>query len=141
MQTLQSRSGIATLVTLGVPSMQALELFASHPAAQTRVTRLVVAQALPAGAAVLLHNLRQLHLEQAVSVDTVRALQRLSCLTSLTVTGLKAQPPAMQPPETALQPADLPPRLLVFRVQALPLYALEKWMPVLVMVSVYHLLC
>jgi hypothetical protein len=117
-------------MTLGVPCMQALELLTNHPAAQRRVTRLVVPQVLPANLAVRLANLRELHVEQAVSVSQVQALQCLSCLTSLTVMGLAAQ---LNGP--VFQLSD-PPRLQVFRMQILPLYTLDGWMPLLVNVSV-----
>jgi hypothetical protein len=118
-------------------TVQALELFVSHPVAQTRTTRLTLGSfprpLLPlGGAASRLRNLRELQVDKCVSVSQVKALQRLSCLTSLTVLG---HDQAGEPSGDVLQPADLPPRLQVLSMVGLSLYALEGWLPALIAVS------
>jgi hypothetical protein len=109
--------------------MQA-RLFVSHAVAQTRLTTLNLAQAFPAAAAIHLQNLRRLHTDQTVSVSQVQALQRLTCLTTLIVTGLSAKSE-----DAVLQPSDLPPRLQVLGMDILSLYSLRSWLPALIAVG------
>jgi hypothetical protein len=105
----------------------------TNPAARARITALQMDWALPlqASAAMQLGNLRDLEISKYVAVRMVRALQALPYQTSLTVAGLMP----LQPRETPLQPADLPPALQLWSIRTLVLYDLWGWLPALIAVS------
>jgi hypothetical protein len=113
-------------------SMQALGAILAHPVAHQRVTSLEVYHALPAGAAVHLRNLRDLCVNSFVTVSEIRAMQALSCLTSLTVGGLLCW---NDEPVSVLQPKDLPARLHVLSIRTFCLYFLGCALPALITVG------